>query len=91
MCYADAPGLFAAVAANCPGVSTTGASIVCTPSPDGVQVQVGATATTAAYAYTFAPAQIPCTYDLQGPVELGAAIFGAVALAWVVRILSRAI
>jgi hypothetical protein len=86
ICYADASGVFRAMAASCPPVTASGQPLVCFVTDSGYSVKVGDGS-----AVQVVPSLIQCVPELSDASELSGLVVAALAAVYAFRLISRAL
>lgn len=85
LCYAAPSSVYAAMAADCPPVTSDGSILTCTPTATGYTVKIGNSAEIIAV-----PTLEECIPEVQDAVVLGSLVVAALVSVFVVRLLWRA-
>ncbi len=86
MCYDLPSSVYSAMASSCPPVTSSGKPLVCSPLTNGYSVQVGNGPVVPVY-----PVLVDCVPEVPDAISLGGLVLLALALAFGMRLLLRAI
>lgn len=86
LCYSQPSSVYSAMAADCPPVNNAGLPVVCTATATGYSVKTGSS-----WAAPITPPLVNCLPEVADAAALGGLVVAALAAAFALKILWRAI